>query len=89
FVDELEKELAGDLRLEICRSTEKWELGVLVCGCPAACADGPETRSPAQDWILVTGPAVDMESMPENEMARVVALKIKKYFERRHFHEVE
>jgi len=88
FVDELQKKLAVDFRLAIRRSTEKWELGVLVCGCRAACADRPGTRSLAREWILVTGPNVDMEPVPEDEMAMVVALKIKKYFEGRHPDEV-
>ncbi len=89
FVDELKKKLAGDLRLAICRSTEKWELGVLVCGCRAACADRPETRSLALEWIVVSGPTVESESISENELATVVARKIKEYFEGRHSHEVE
>ena len=33
FVEELKKKLAGDLSLAIGCGTEKWELGVLVCGC--------------------------------------------------------
>jgi hypothetical protein len=88
FVDELKKKLAGDLRLEICRSMEKWELGILVCGCPAACADRPETRSLALEWIVVSGPIVESESISESELATVVALKIKEYLEGRHSYEV-
>jgi len=81
FVEELRKKLAGHLRLVIGHGSEKWELGVLVCGCPAACADRPEIRSLAREWILVTGPIVDTEPIPENDMAAFVALKIRKYFE--------
>ena len=88
FVDELKKKLARDLRLEICCSMEKWELGILVCGCPVACADRPETRSLALEWIVVSGPAVESESISESELATVVALKIKEFFEGRNPHEV-
>ncbi|HIJ76048.1 MAG TPA: hypothetical protein HPP81_04955 [Deltaproteobacteria bacterium] len=88
FVEELEKKLAGDLSLDIGCSLEKWELGVLVCGCPVACADRVETRSLALEWIVVTGPNVDLESISENELATVVALKIKEFFEGRNPHEV-
>jgi hypothetical protein len=88
FVDELKEKLAGDLSLAIGCSTEKWELGILVCGCPVACADRPETRSLAFEWIVVSGPAVDMEPIPEKELATVIALKIKNYFEGRNSHEV-
>jgi hypothetical protein len=88
FVDELKKKFAGDLALAIGCSTEKWELGILVCGCSAACADRPETRSPALEWIVVSGPAVESESISESELATIVAMKIKKFFEGRHPHEV-
>ncbi|MGA2936157.1 MAG: hypothetical protein ABSF52_03550 [Syntrophobacteraceae bacterium] len=88
FVDELKKKLAGDLRFAIGCSREKWELGILVCGCPVACADRPATRSLALEWIVVSGPIVDLESISENELATVVALKIKEFFEGRNPHEV-
>jgi hypothetical protein len=88
FVEELKKKLAGDLSLDIDCNREKWELGVLVCECPVACADRVETRSPALEWILVTGPKVDLEPTSENELATVVALKIKEFFEGRNPHEV-
>jgi hypothetical protein len=83
FVDKLKEKFAGEgeLRLTICRGTGEWDLGILVCGCPVACADRPETRSRARKWIVVAGPNVDLESMPEEEMATAVALRIKKYFE--------
>jgi len=88
FVDELKKKLAGDLSLDIGCSMEKWELGVLVCGYPAVCADVLETRSLALEWIVVSGPHVDLESVSESELATVVALKIKEFFEGRNPHEV-
>ena len=89
FVDELKKMLSGDLSLAIGCGTEKWELGILVCGCPTACADRPETRSLALEWIVVSGQIVDFESISENKLATVVALKIKEFFEGRNPHEVE
>jgi hypothetical protein len=88
FVDGLKKKLAEDLSLDIGCSRERWELGILVCGCPVACADQPATRSLALEWIVVSGPIVDLESISENELATVVALKIKKFFEGRNPHEV-
>ena len=88
FVDELRKKLAGDLSLAIGCGTEKWELGILVCGCSSACADRPETRNRALEWIVVSGPAVESESISESELATVVALKINKFFEGRNPHEV-
>jgi len=88
FVDELKKKLAGDLFVAIGSSMEKCELGILVCGCPVACADRPETRSPALEWIVVSGPSVGSEPVSESELAAVVALKIKEFFGGRDPHEV-
>jgi hypothetical protein len=88
FVDELKKILAEEMHLTVCRGQEKWELGILVCGCATACADRPEIRELAPEWILVAGPNVDIEPTPVAEMARVVALKIRKYFGGRDPHEV-
>ena len=88
FVDELKKKLPGDLSLAIGGSMEKWELGILVCGCPVACADRVETRSLAFQWIVVSGLTVESESISENELATVVALKIKEFFEGSNAHRV-
>ncbi len=88
FADELGKKLSGDLSLAIDVSMGKWELGILVCGCPVACADRPEARSPAFEWIVVSGPIVESESISESELATVVALKIREFFEGRDPHEV-
>jgi len=88
FVDELKKKLAEELSLASDCSMEKCELGILVCGCQVACADRPETRSPALEWIVVSGPAGESGSISESELATVVALKIKKFFEGSNPHNV-
>jgi len=88
FVDELKKKLPEDLCLTHSDNTEKWELGIMVCGCPVACADRPATRNLSFEWIFVNGPAIDLELFSENELATIVALKIQKYFEGRNPYEV-
>jgi len=84
----LKRMLASDFGVETACGMEKRDLGVLVCGCPATCADRPERRSQVREWILVVGPAVEKELIPENEMETIVAMKINKYFERRNSDEV-
>jgi 4-hydroxybutyrate CoA-transferase len=78
FVARLKEELSVDLQPTAGQSGEKWDLGILVCGCPVACADRPEVRSLARSWIVVGGPTVEQKAIPEKELANVVALKIKK-----------
>jgi hypothetical protein len=80
FVERLRDELPDDLQPTADQSGDKWNLGILVCGCPVACADRPEVRDLAQSWIVVGGPMVEQKAVPEKELANVVALKIKEIF---------
>jgi hypothetical protein len=80
FVEKLKEELPGDLQPTAGQSGEKWNLGILVCGCPVACADRPEVRNLARNWIVVGGPMVEQKAIPEKELATVVASKIKAIF---------
>ncbi len=58
---------------------ERWETALLVCGCTVACADRPEIRNMAHRWICVGGETVDSESVPEEEMARFIAQRLKMF----------
>ena len=59
-------------------SSEPWDLGILVCGCLTACADKPEFRNLARKWIIVAGNSVDLDNAPEEALADIVALKMKR-----------
>ena len=58
------------------QAANQWEKAILVCGCPVACADRPEVRDLARHWILISGPMIDLELVPEEKMAAVVVRKI-------------
>ena len=53
-------------------------IGIIVCGCRTACADRPEVKSCAPDWITVAGETIDMESVSEKSLAKFVAALIHK-----------
>jgi hypothetical protein len=76
LVREIEQLLPRDLSLTADRSSGPWDIGILVCGCPTACADKPEIRNAAQRWIVVAGGLLDLDALPEGKMAQAVVQKI-------------
>lgn len=59
-------------------SREPWDIGVLICGCPAACAERSHLKSLALNWLLIAGSSVDCETCPEEKLAQAAAEKLKK-----------
>jgi hypothetical protein len=78
LVREIEKVLPRDLSLTTDQSSQPWDIGILVCGCPSACVDKPEIRDVARRWIVVAGSAVDLDALPEGKMANAIVQKIRK-----------
>ena len=76
LVKEIGKLLPPSCRLITGRPSSRWEIAIFVCGCPIACADRPAIRSMSRHWIRVGGAMVDLEFVPEDKMAGVVARKI-------------
>ena len=70
--------MPSESRLVMESPSDPWDVGILVCGCPVACADRPEVRRMAHRWIRVGGETVDSESVPEGGMARFIAGKLKR-----------
>jgi hypothetical protein len=64
------------MRLVTDMSSTPWEIGILLCGCPTACADRPDVRGLSKRWIRVGGSTVDLDSIHEDEMAAVIVGKI-------------
>lgn len=54
-----------------------WDIGILVCGCPNACADKPYFKNLARQWIIVAGNSVDLHGVPEEKLADIITDKIK------------
>lgn len=57
-------------------SSKPWDIGILVCGCLTACADKPEFKNLARQWIIVAGNSVDLDSAPEEALADIVIRKL-------------
>ncbi len=76
LVQEVEKLLPQGFKLSTGKPMEPWEKAVLVCGCPVACAYQPEVKVLAQEWILISGPMIDLETVPEEKMAPMIVRKI-------------
>jgi 3-hydroxyacyl-[acyl-carrier-protein] dehydratase len=60
------------------KQSSPWDIGILVCGCPNACVDKPELKNLARQWIVVAGNSVDLNNVPEEKLAAIVARKIKR-----------
>lgn len=76
LVENLTRLFPDDYLLETGEPSEPWEVAILVCGCPVACLDRPETRALAQNWLLVSGSMVDLRPVPTEQLATVVAEKL-------------
>lgn len=76
LVREIENLLQPGLLLVTAMTSSPWEIGILVCGCPIACADRPDVRCVAERWIRVGGASVDLDSIREDKMAAVIVEKI-------------
>ena len=75
---EIEKLLPPEYSLTTDQTFNPWALGILICGCPTACADKPELKNLARKWIVVAGNSLDLSSAPEEELADIVVQKLKK-----------
>jgi hypothetical protein len=76
LVREIGKLLPAGWKLVTERQAVPWEKAMLVCGCPVACANRPEVKDLAEEWVLISGPMIDLKMVPEKEMAAVVVRKI-------------
>ena len=75
---EIEKLMSPEYSLTTNLSSNHWDVGILICGCPTACADKPEFKNLARKWIIVAGNSVDLDDAPEEKLAAIVARKMKK-----------
>jgi 3-hydroxyacyl-[acyl-carrier-protein] dehydratase len=76
LVQEIERLLPAGWKLVTEGQAGPWERALLVCGCPVACANRPEVKGLAGQWVLISGPMIDLERVPEEEMATMVVGKI-------------
>src|SRR4030042_5847870 len=76
LVSEIRKLLPPEYVLTTEKSSHPWDIGILVCGCSTACADKPEVKDMARQWIFVAGNSVDLENITDEKMAGVIVKKI-------------
>jgi hypothetical protein len=83
LVQEIGKLLPPEYILTTEPSSNPWDIGILICGCPTACVDKTEFTNLAQKWIVVAGSSVDLDNEPEEKLADVVVRKTKELKESR------
>jgi hypothetical protein len=60
------------------KQSSPWDIGIMVCGCPTACADKLEYKNLARNWIVVAGNSIDLHNTPEEKLADIITGRIKK-----------
>ena len=72
----ISKKLSSEFILTENQTKEKWNVGILICGCLTACADKPEFKNLTRKWIVVAGNSVDLENAPEEKLADIIVDRI-------------
>jgi hypothetical protein len=83
LAQEIGKSLPNKYVLTTESSTNPWDIGIMICGCPTACVDKPDVRGLARKWIFIAGKSIDLDNMPEEKLADIVIQKLKKLKESR------
>jgi 3-hydroxyacyl-[acyl-carrier-protein] dehydratase len=78
LVQEIKRLLPPEFILADNKINDQWDIGIVVCGCPTACANMPDVKDLACKWIIVAGNSVDLDDAPEEKLAAIVARKMKK-----------
>ncbi len=76
LVSEIGKLLPPEYVLTTDKSSQPWDIGILICGCSAACADKPDVKNLARKWIFVAGNSIDLQNFPQDKMADVIVKEI-------------
>ena len=76
LVSEVGKLLPPEYVLTTDKSSNPWDIGILVCGCSTACANKSAVKNFARQWIFVAGNSVDLNNLQEEKMADIIVKKI-------------
>jgi len=76
LVQEIKKQLPSEFVFADYQTHEQWDIGILICGCLTACADKPDSKNLARQWIIVAGHSVDLENAPEEKLVAIVTGKL-------------
>lgn len=77
LVREIGKKLPKEFELTTNLDSGDCAAGLFICGCRVGCADRDEIRMLAPLWISVAGETVDLDVVPEAEMAESIAAEIR------------
>ncbi|MGE5544734.1 MAG: hypothetical protein ACM3UW_07140 [Bacillota bacterium] len=75
---ELQRQFPGSCGLIQDGPNGLWDVGILLCGCPVACADADEVRRKAHQWIVVGGTMVDYYPVDESKIVESIIQKCQK-----------
>lgn len=76
IIKDVESSLAAGYQFAANTSGKPFGAGILVCGCPSACAQKPELLNLTRDWIVVAGKTIDSREMPEDHLPAAVIQRI-------------
>ena len=77
MVSDVQNALGPEDRLTTDSAGAPYAVGLLVCGCPAACAWNSEITDRARRWVIVAGKTVNTRELTEDRLAEAVAGEIK------------
>jgi enoyl-CoA hydratase/carnithine racemase len=78
IIRNVEKSLADGYQFTDNPSGKPFDFGILLFGCPAACARKPELLDLAGDWIVVAGKTIDSLEIPGDELSEAIVQTINK-----------
>lgn len=76
-VKKIENSLGADCQFTTATDGGPFDAGILVCGCPSACARKPELTDLTGNWVVIAGKTVDTRELPEEDIPAAVVRKIK------------
>jgi hypothetical protein len=76
LVQEIKKLLPSGFNFAGKQTKGQWDIGILICGCPSACADNPDFKNLARKWITVAGNSINHNIALEKELAEIIVHKI-------------
>ena len=69
LVSDVQNVLGPENRLTTDPAGAPHKAGLLVCGCPTACAENPENSNWARRWVVVAGKTVNTRELTEDLLA--------------------
>lgn len=77
IIQDIEDTLGADHRVTTDAAAGPYAAGILICGCPTACARQPGLAGLAGRWVVIAGQTVDTRDLPEERIAAAVVQIIK------------